>query len=227
MGRNALRNGKNMNREDLIDFETRIKAIWEAGDLPCLLHLSGGNEGQLLNIFQDIKPGDWVFSTHRNHYHALLAGISPDTLEQRIRDGGSMFVYSREHNFLCSAVLAGTCCIAAGVAWAIKEAGEKSRVWCFVGDGAVENGHAWEAFHFVEGHDLPCTFVIEDNNRSVDTDCASRRGPRDAINKALETFKCVRRYEYSPTFPHAGAATKFQIVFKPEAIKRMQPNGKD
>lgn len=220
-----------ITREELISFENRIKSLWEAGELPCLLHLSGGNEGQIRNIFQDVKPGDWVFSTHRNHYHALLAGIPAEALEKRIRDGGSMFVYSRTCNFLCSAVLAGTCCIAAGVAWAIKNESEDTipnkylpHVWCFIGDGAVENGHFWEAINFVEAHDLPCTFVVEDNDRSVDTPRAPRRGKgHDPINRALATYQCVRRYEYTPTYPHAGAATPFQIKFKEEAIRRMRP----
>src|SRR5437899_765762 len=109
-----------MTAQDLVQFETGIKELWEAGELPCLLHLGGGNEEQLLHLWKDIKPGDWVFSTHRNHYHALLAGIHPYDIKDKILNGRSMFVYSSKHNFFCSAVLAGTCGIAAGVAWAIK-----------------------------------------------------------------------------------------------------------
>jgi TPP-dependent pyruvate/acetoin dehydrogenase alpha subunit len=225
-----------MTAQDLIDFESRIKDLWEAGELPCLLHLSGGNEGQLLYLWQDIKPTDWVFSTHRNHYHALMAGIPPDELEAKIKDGRSMFVYSKAHNFLCSAVLAGCCGIAAGVAWAIKNQTSENRsqisdptsdrrpltsasVYCFIGDGGEEEGHFYEAAMFVEANDLPCTFIIEDNDRSVDTPRGIRRGSA----KGLEhLFKCVRRYEYSPTYPHAGSGCKFQIEFKPEAIERMK-----
>lgn len=219
-------------RESLIAFETRIKTLWEAGELPCLLHLCGGNEGQLLDIFNDVRPGDWIFSTHRNHYHALLAGIPVDTLEASILNGRSMFTYSREHNFFCSAVLAGTCCIATGVAFAIGPRSPEDNyngrlgrphVWCFIGDGGAEQGHFWEAINFVEAHDLPCTFIVEDNDRSVDTPRAPRRGNGvDPINRALATYKCVRRYEYTPTYPHAGAATPFQIQFKTEAIERLR-----
>jgi TPP-dependent pyruvate/acetoin dehydrogenase alpha subunit len=191
--------------------------------------LSGGNEGQLIHIFKDIKPGDWVFSTHRNHYHALLAGIPGDELELKIANGRSMFVYSKEHNFFCSAILAGTCGIAAGVAWGTNTMNTHEEwaakyiphTWCFIGDGGEEQGHFYEAAMFVEANELPCTFIIEDNDRSVDTPRTARRGQA----KGLEhLFKCVMRYEYKPTYPHAGSGCSFQIKFKPEAIERMKPN---
>ena len=104
----------------LIAFETSIRQKWEAGDLPFLLHLCGGNEDQLLEIFSRVRPGDWIFSSHRNHYHALLAGIPEETVRSKITDGDSMFMFSRAHNFFSSAILAGQCGIAAGVAWTIR-----------------------------------------------------------------------------------------------------------
>ncbi len=219
-----------MNSQELIAFEDRTKSDWESGDLPCLLHLAGGNESDLIDLFKEVRRGDWIFSTHRNHYHALLAGVPWEKVRDKIKMGDSMFVYSREHNFFCSAVLAGCCGIAAGVAWASLDEAARSkrlhpidfrlpRIWCFIGDGGEEQGHFYEAAMFVEANDLPCTFIIEDNNRSVDTPRDVRRGNA----KGLEhLFKCVRRYHYEPTYPHAGAATKFQITFKPEAIERMK-----
>jgi len=211
-----------MTAEDLIEFESGIKGLWEAGGLPSLIHLCGGNEEALIRIFSEIEEGDWIFSTHRTHYHALLAGIDPMVLAQKISDGDSMFVYSRQHNFLCSAVLAGCAGIAAGVAWVIRQDflefnDPLTNVWCFIGDGGEEEGHFYEAAMFVEANDLPCTFIIEDNNRSVDTPREHRRGTA----KGLEhLFKCVRRYHYMPTYPHAGSGCSFKIEFDKEAIKR-------
>ncbi len=230
-----------MTANDLIAFENQIRIAWEAGELPSLIHLCGGNEAQLLEIFKEIKEGDFVFSTHRTHYHALLAGIEPELLIQRIKEGDSMFVYSRKHNFLCSAVLAGCCGIAAGVAWQIKDeydgywrnedpsqgcvgfyyhgylGNRVPRVWCFIGDGGEEEGHFYEAAMFVEANNLPCTFIIEDNNRSVDTPRDARRGGA----KGLEhLFRCVRRYHYAPSYPHAGSGCNFKIEFDKEATER-------
>ena len=54
-----------------------------------------------------------IVDTHRNHYHALLHGLSPDDMEQKILDGRSMFMYDREKNFFASAIVGGIPGIAA------------------------------------------------------------------------------------------------------------------
>lgn len=225
-GSTSASSARSCKKDWLIAFENRIKAHWEAGNLPCLLHLCGGNEADLIGLFSDIRPRDWVFSTHRNHYHALLKGIPPDQLEAAILSGHSMFTFSREHNFYSSAILAGACCIAAGVAYDIKARGGDEEVYCFLGDGAEEQGHFYEAALFVEANKLPCIFIIEDNQRQVDTDKRTRRGINMAGTYAwrpLDHFNCVVRYHYTPTYPHAGSGAKpGTITFKPEAIARLK-----
>ena len=215
-----------LTSSDLIAFESRIRDHFAAGQLPCLIHLSGGNETQLLDIFSRVRPQDWVFSTHRNHYHALLKGLPADYLESEILAGRSMFIYSREHNFLTSSILAGTCCIAAGVAWDIAASaltlGPRPHVWCFLGDGAEEEGHYYEAVLFAEANDLPITFIIEDNARQVDTPKSERRGIFHSTRCPLDHFACVERYHYKPTYPHGGAGLPAgSVTFDPAAIARL------
>jgi pyruvate dehydrogenase E1 component alpha subunit len=209
-----------MTAAGLIAFEDRIKAHWEQGNLPCLLHFCGGNERQLLQIFKKIKPDDWVFSSHRTHYHALLKGIPGIKLENKIIDGKSMFIYDSQRHFFSNAILAGAAPIAAGVAWQLKQEGSQARVYCFQSDGSEENGHLYEAALFVDANDLPCEFIIEDNKRQVDTPKSVRRG--EYTNGLEHLFRCVTRYHYTPTYPHAGSGCSFQITFKPEAIERLR-----
>lgn len=201
--------------ESLIAFEDRVKAAWEAGDLPYLLHLGGGNEKQLLEIFEEIEEGDWIFVSHRNHYHSLLAGIPEEDVFENIFRGGSMFSYSRKRRVFSSAILAGNCGIAVGVAMALKASGSKNRVWCFIGDGASENGHFAEAVIYVSGHDLPVEFVIENNGIQVDTPVELRRG---MTRHPLSAEPCVREYRYTPKYPHAGSGCKTKIVFKEKSF---------
>lgn len=198
--------------EELIAFEDRIKALWEEGELPYLVHLCGGNEKMLVDIFRGINEGDWIFSTHRAHYHALLAGIPKHELEKSIVDGDSMFIFNRERRFLTSSVLAGTCCIANGVARMIKDTGGLEHVWCFLGDGAADQGHYYEAVMYATGHDLPITFVLENNNQQVDTDIPTRRGKRheEFQMKSPKIFE----YRYTATYPHAGSGCAHKIEFK-------------
>ena len=216
-----------MTSQDLIAFESRIVSHFAAGQLPCLIHLSGGNEAQLLELFSRVRPHDWVFSTHRNHYHALLKGLPADHLEAEILAGRSMFIYSREHNFLTSSILAGTCCIAAGVAWDIVrqplQLGPRPHVWCFLGDGAEEQGHYYEAALFAEANALLITFIIEDNARQVDTPKHERRGLLQSTHQPLDHFSCVKRYHYKPTYPHGGAGLPpGSVTFQQSAIDRLK-----
>jgi len=188
-----------ITKEDLISFEERIKHLWNNAQIPYYIHLSGGNENQLIEIFKEIKPGDYVFSTHRSHYHYLLKGGSPEELEKKILNGESMHPHNKDLNFLSSAIVSGTPVIATGIAWALKRKKSENKVWCFVGDGAEDEGHFYEAARYVDGHDLPCIFVIEDNDRSVETTKQERYG-----SCQIDWPSCVRRYHYTPTTLHAG-----------------------
>jgi TPP-dependent pyruvate/acetoin dehydrogenase alpha subunit len=219
-------------RESLIAFELRIKAHWESGVVPAMTHLCGGNEDQLLALFREIRADDWVYSSHRAHYHALLKGVPEATVEAEILAGRSMFLFSAEHRFLSTAVLAGQCGIAAGLALEIKRSFDLSdqsdrspRVWCFLGDGAEEEGHFYEAALFVEAHDLPCTFIIEDNGWQMDTSKEERRPMNhDYTHGPLDHFSCVKRYHYERTYPHAGSGAKpGTITWNPEAVERLRP----
>ena len=190
---------KTWTKEELIAFEDRIGDLYLDNKLPFLFHLSGGNEDELIEIFKNIKEGDYVISNHRSHYHALLHGIPPEVVEQRILDGRSMFIYDRERNFFCSAIIGGTPAIAAGIAWALKRKGSDKKVWCFIGDGTEDSGHTYEAVRYVDGFDLPCTFVIENNNRSVESTNEERWGK--TANYEWNSPSVIK-YHYDITYPH-------------------------
>jgi Dehydrogenase E1 component/Transketolase, pyrimidine binding domain len=192
-----------MTKEELIAFEDRIKALYFDNKLPFLFHLSGGNENELINIFHRIAPDDYVLSNHRSHYHALLHGIEPDVLEDRILNGRSMFIYDREKNFFCSAIIGGTPAIAVGIAWALKQKGSEQHVWCFIGDGTEDSGHLFEAVRYAEGWDLPVTFIIECNDRSVEATNAERWGTQGNFDWSWTTH--VIKYDYKITYPHMRA----------------------
>jgi pyruvate dehydrogenase E1 component alpha subunit len=199
-----------MTKQELIDCENNIIQLFEDGEIPYLTHFCGGNEEQLISIFKDIKPGDYIFSTHRAHYHYLLAGGKPEELKEKILAGKGMYLFSKELNFLSTSIVAGGPCIAAGIALGLKMSQSAKRVWCFVGDGAEDEGHFYEAVRFVEGQDLPCIFVIEDNDRSVTTPKKDRYGDHGFNWNS----KHVIRYTYTPVYPHAGTNSGKMIKFK-------------
>ena len=205
--------------ESLVAFEQRMKNYFADGRLPFLVHLSGGNEAQLIELFSEIDiEKDWVFSGHRSHYHALLKGLPEIEVEQAILRGDSMFIFDRNRRFYTSSILTGTCCIACGVALEIAERNGSEKVWCFLGDGAEDNGHFYEAVRFADGRGLPVTFIVEDNDRQVDTDFTTRWG--DSRRYEWQSPR-VCRYRYTATFPHGGAGLPpGSVKFREDVVQR-------
>lgn len=209
-----------VTKQNLIAFETRMKEAFERGELPYLLHLSGGNEDQLIQVFAMINEEDWVFSTHRSHYHYLLKGGSPDRLEQLIREGRSMFIFDRHLRFFTSSLVAGCACIAVGVAESQRRRfdmdpehySHEPAVWCFLGDAGMDEGHFYEAVRRARAKGLKIAFVIEDNDRSVESTKLERWGEFDR-GDYLGAERIVR-IPFTPTYPHAGTGCKHRITFK-------------
>lgn len=189
----------NYDKDKLVNFVDRIAVLHDSGYLPFLVHLAGGNENELIDIFEHINENDYVLSTHRNMYHALLHGIPEDELENKILNAKSMFVFDRKRNFYVSAIIGGTPAIAVGIAWALKRKNSSQKVYCFVGDGIEDTGHFYEAVRYVDGFDLPCVFVIEDDGIAA----SATKSARWNTDKEFNWPKCVLRYKYTKTKPHA------------------------
>ena len=109
-----------MKKKDLLKFEEKIKKIYESGKIKAPIHLSGNNEEPLIKIFKKIKKNDWVLSTWRNHYHALLKGIPEKWLEKEIVNGRSMGINNLKYKFYSSAIVGGIIPIALGIAKGMK-----------------------------------------------------------------------------------------------------------
>ena len=192
-----------LTKEDLVNFEVDIKDRYEAATIRGPVHLSGGNEEQLMEIFQYIGKDDWVFSSWRNHYHALLHGVEPNELRHMIIDlRKSMSVHSMEPRFYASSIVGGSTPIAVGVAEALKRKGNPNnqKVWLFVGDMTSETGIFHEAYKYSINNDLPIQFVVEDNNKSTDT-------PTDEVwgqKTDWENDPRVIYYQYERIYPHHG-----------------------
>jgi pyruvate dehydrogenase E1 component alpha subunit len=187
------------DKAGLIQFERKMADHWEAGRVRGPIHLSGGNEDELIEIFKYIKKSDWVFSTWRSHYHALLKGVPSEWVEQEILEGRSITLVNKEEKFYSSAIVGAIIPIATGVALANKRDGKDDKVWCFIGDMAFETGGFYEMHKYTQRYDLPIRFVVEDNGVSTNTPTA-------------ETWNGIKRevpdnviwYNYKKEWPHYG-----------------------
>lgn len=182
----------------LRQFEEGIRQEFLAGRAKGAVHLSRGNESQLIEIFKDIKRTDHVFSTWRSHYHALLHGLPEALVRAEILAGNSINLNSAEHRFFTSSIVGGCLPIATGTALALKAIGSKERVWCFVGDMAATTGMFKDCVEYSNGFSLPITFVIEDNGFSTNT-------PTDEVwGSGSHSDDRIRHYRYEREWAHSG-----------------------
>jgi pyruvate dehydrogenase E1 component alpha subunit len=185
--------------EQLQEFEQTIVKHWEDAKIRGPVHLSDGNEKPLIDIFKRVKTTDWVFSTWRSHYHALLKGISPNWLENEILAGKSITICNTEERFYSSAIVSSTIAIALGTALSIKQSGGDEKVWCFIGDMSFETGAFYEAHKYARNFDLPLYFVVEDNGISTYTPTKATWG------KTRDLPDDVVHYKYKSKYPHYGS----------------------
>lgn len=198
-----------MTIEELRIFESEIADAFNAKKIFAPIHLSYGNEEQLMKIFESINRQDWVFSTWRSHYHALLHGISPDWLRKEIMTGRSISINCPSHHFFSSAIVGGTIPIANGVAMGIKKRGESHKVWVFIGDMTSELGVFYENVKYAQNFDLPIEFVIEDNGKCIDSITQELWGSKDTkIHDIIRISDKVIKYSYRQNkYPHTGSGT--------------------
>jgi len=188
-----------LTKQDLLDFEVRVKEEYEKATIPGPVHLSKNNEDQLLEVFRYVHSNDWVFSNWRNHYHALLHGVPEEHLWQLIITGKSMSVYCDKPKFYTSSIVGGVLPIALGTSMAIKRRNEDRKVWVFVGDMTSETGVFHEVYKYSRRYDLPLEFVIEDNNMSTNTPTDETWGGKKTSHPDDAFY-----YSYERDYPHHG-----------------------
>ena len=134
-----------------------------------------------------------------------------------------MHINSNQYNIFTSSIVGGIIPIALGTALGIKKQHEEGiryvdistqdnekeilgtcmdmpHVYCFVGDMASQMGFFDEARRYAIGHDLPITFIIEDNEFGVYTNTDDVWG----IKEIYDWSKNVIYYKYKRIYPHHG-----------------------
>ena len=200
--------------KDLISFEEEIAESFNNAEIRAPIHLYNGNEEKIIDIFKNVKKEDYVFCTWRSHYQCLLKGVPRDVLKKDILDGKSITLCYPEYNIFSSAIVTGSISIANGRALAEKLKGSNSHVWCFVGEMSSETGAFHENVKYSTAHNLPITWVIEDNGKSV---CTDTRETWNMKNLSYEEFDLLNSrgnviyYKYNTKYLHAGAGQRIQF----------------
>jgi pyruvate dehydrogenase E1 component alpha subunit len=200
----------NWNVDSLKHFESEIGDIFNSGKIKAPVHLSDGNEEGLIDIFRNVSSADWVLCSWRSHYQSLLKGVPADLVKSEIVSGRSISLCFPDYRVFSSAIVGGHVSISVGIAMAEKRRNSKSHVWCFLGDMTSETGIAQTSIRYAETHDLPITFVIEDNGLSVLTDTRSVWASTSLRFEEVKSSKVVS-FKYKSKYPHAGAGVRVQF----------------
>ncbi|MHC9063241.1 thiamine pyrophosphate-dependent enzyme [Nitrospira sp. CMX1] len=199
-----------MTKEELIEFEEEIAALFNAGKIRAPIHLYYGNEEAIIQIFRTIRPQDWVFCSWRSHYQCLLKGVPKDRVRDEILAGRSISLCFPEQRVFSSAIVGGVLPIAVGAAMSIQQREEDAKVYCFMGDMTAETGIAHESIKYSRNHRLPIHFIVEDNAKSVCTDTRETwNQPRLSYEEVNDEY--ISYYRYETKYPHAGAGMRVQF----------------
>jgi pyruvate dehydrogenase E1 component alpha subunit len=160
-------------------FEEKTAEAYALGKIGGFCHLYIGQEAVAIGATHALEKGDYVMTAYREHVHALQMGIEPGPamaeLYGRIDGcskgkGGSMHMFSAEHNYLGGHGIVGAQIpLALGVAWKIKYRQEQRVMQVYLGEAAVNQGAFHESLNMAALWQLPLVVIVENNRFGMGT----------------------------------------------------------
>ncbi|MCC6473665.1 MAG: thiamine pyrophosphate-dependent dehydrogenase E1 component subunit alpha, partial [Burkholderiales bacterium] len=155
------------------EFEEQVRSLATGGAVPGLAHLSAGQEASAVGVCFALEADDWIASNHRGHGHCLAKGARPERLLAEIMGrtggycggrGGSMHVFDPDtRNLGTNGIVGGGIPLATGAALAARTRATGRVAACFFGDGALNQGIAFECMNMAAIWKLPVVYVCENN----------------------------------------------------------------
>ncbi len=160
-------------------FEERTGEAYAQGQIGGFCHLYIGQEAVAVGSMAALRKDDYVMTSYRDHGHALARGLSSREIMAELwgkatgcshGKGGSMHLFSVEHNFLGGhGIVGGHIPLATGTAFAIKYRDTDQVAVCYFGEAAVNNGAFHEALNMAALWKLPAIFICENNRYGMGT----------------------------------------------------------
>ncbi|GAC1647698.1 MAG: hypothetical protein NVS9B11_20290 [Candidatus Dormibacteraceae bacterium] len=175
-------------------FEERTQEQYTKAKIGGYCHLNIGEEATVVGSFAAFKPNDYIFTSYREHGHAIARGIDPravmaelfgkETGTSRGR-GGSMHMYDSDLRFMGGyGIVGGHLPLAAGGGWAVKYRKQKDVVICIFGDGATNIGAFHEALNLSKVMQLPVVWYCVNNRYGMGTPVEKASAVADIYKKA-------------------------------------------
>ena len=180
-------------------FESKAEEMYKmAGKIRGFFHVYNGQEAIAAGCMTATNQEDPFITGYRDHGLALAKGMSPNSAMAELYGkatgcskgkGGSMHLFSKEHNFFGGHGIVGAQIgTGAGLAFAEQYRGSKNVVLCFFGDGAARQGMLHEVFNLAMIWKLPVVFICENNNYAMGTSI-------ERTSNVIDIYKLADAYE--------------------------------
>ncbi len=159
------------------NFELRAESAYLQGKVGGFFHAYVGQEAIQTAAITAVGKEQWWSTSYRCHALALLLGATPNELMAELYGkatgnargrGGSMHFYT-DRLLGGFGIVGGQIPIATGAAFTCKYLKKKEISLCFLGDGAVAQGAFHESLNLAALWNLPCIYVIENNQWGMGT----------------------------------------------------------
>jgi pyruvate dehydrogenase E1 component alpha subunit len=160
-------------------FEEKAAESYALGKIGGFCHLYIGQEAVAVGAIHALEKDDYVMTAYREHVHAMQCGITPGAVMAELygrKDGcskgkgGSMHMFSAEHNYLGGhGIVGGQVPLALGVAWKIKYKQEPRVMQVYLGEAAVNQGAFHESLNMAALWKLPLVTIVENNRFGMGT----------------------------------------------------------
>jgi pyruvate dehydrogenase E1 component alpha subunit len=160
-------------------FEEKAGEAYAQGKIGGFCHLYIGQEAVAVGALAALRDDDYVFTSYREHAHALVRGVSARACMAELfgkrtgcsaGKGGSMHLFDVKRHFLGGHGIVGAHIpLAAGAGFAIKYRNTDQVSICFFGEAAANIGAFHETLNMAALWKLPVIFLCENNRYGMGT----------------------------------------------------------
>src|SRR5487761_659510 len=175
-------------------FEERAQEQYTKAKIGGYCHLNIGEEATVVGGIHALKLTDYIFTSYREHGHAIARGIDPRAVMAELFGketgtshgrGGSMHMFDAKLRFMGGyGIVGGHLPLAAGGGWAVRYRKQKDVVFCMFGDGATNIGAFHESLNMSKVFDLPVVWYCVNTRYGMGTPVENASAVADIYKKA-------------------------------------------
>ena len=179
-------------------FEERAQEQYTKAKIGGYCHLNIGEEAAVVGGILPLKLSDYIFTSYREHGHAIARGIDPKAVMAELFGketgtshgrGGSMHMFDAKLRFMGGyGIVGGHLPLAVGGGWAVKYRKQKDVVECLFGDGATNIGAFHESLNYAKVFELPVVWYCVNNRYGMGT-------PVEKASAVAEIYKKACAYD--------------------------------